>query len=510
MDHSILSLIENSINNNNDEELLSKLSSKIDVDMSQIHLFLNYFKKFLILSSIQDSEYLNYFNRISLTDLKANDELTDENFAKAVLIFIKFKRKNKSLYFVNLQTDNDIKLNILILSQLDYKSLKYDICYNEKLNLIKSLDIFKYIYNLNDEYAFESLSKQLVENDIESPLINRINLDNISYEKVLEYSQKYPNRIRTIDFFIFKDYPKIKKLMELNQESFISYPHGVIEYLIPLPNAYIFTLSDLSDTNLDNNYNLSKIKIVNGIKIGENEEKLYINFLNKCPNIEQIHFGDICAEHLFNILENINCPRIKRISAICEDLERDYDWIKIFERMPLLEDLSIVEHQTMWFTYEIIPIFSAEVKRLPFPLLEQLIRNYLNGSPERDIKLIFDDEFDEFWDYFKDKKNIISRISNANGDCIYKSFDWYFKGIVNEYNKIEKIKNANYHYFYIETCFNNQIFEFIKKNKIEYLTIKSGGEAYLNLLVKFNHIKFIFDKSSKIFLYRNNGILERI
>ena len=510
MDHSIFSLIENSINNNKDEKLLSELCSKIDIDMSQIILFLKYFKKFLMLSSILDSEYLNYFNRISLTDLKANDELTDENFAKAVLIFIKFKRKNKNVDFVNLQTENDIKLHILILSQLDYKSLKYDVCYNEKLNLMKYLDIFKYISNINDEYAFESLSKQLVENDIESPLINRINLDNISYDKVLEYSQKYPNRIRTIDFFIFKDYAKIKKLMELNKESLISYPHGLIEYLIPLPNAYIFTLSDLSNVNLDYNYNLSKIKIVNGIRIGEDEEKLYITFLNKCPNIEQIHFGDISAEHLLNILEKINCPRIKRISAICEDLERDYDWVKVFERMPLLEDLSIVEHQTMWFTYEIMPIFSAEVKRLPFPLLEQLIRNYLNGSPERDIKLIFDDEFDEFWDYFKDKKYIISRISKVNGDCIYTSFDWLFKGIVNEYYKIDKMKNANYHYFYVETNFNETIFDFIKKNKIEYLTIQNGGEAYLNHLVKFKHIKFIFDNLSKIFLFRNNGDLEKI
>ena len=507
MENEIWSLIEYSFNNR-DEIIFSKLSSKIGLNISQIVLFLKYIKKFIILSSILDSEYLNYFNRTNLIDLKENDGLTNENFAKSIVIFIKYKRKNKYLYFVNMQTENDIRLHILILSQLNYKSFKYDISYNAKLNLKENLNIFNYIYNITDEYAFESLSKELVENLIDSPLINRINLDNISYEKVLEYSKKYPNRIKLIDFYIFKDYNKIKTLIELNQQSLISYPHGKIEFLIPLPNAYIFTLTELSSFILDKNYNLERIKTVNGIRIGEGEESLYINFLNNCKNIEQIHFGDISSEYLFKILENINCPKIKRISAICEDLEREYDWIKVFEKMPLLEDLSIVEHQTMWWTYEIMSIFTAEVKRLPFPLLEQLIRNYLNGSQERDISLSFDDEFDEFWDYFKIKKDIISRISRLSGDCVYISLDYYFKAIVNK--PINQIKDAKYKFLFVEIPFNGDILKYIKRNKIEYLFIKSGGEKFIEELSKCNHLKFILDKSSKIFLYKKNGEFERI
>ena len=144
--------------------------------------------------------------------MKEEDELTNVNYAKVIVIFIRNKRKNKNLYFVNIQSEKDIELHILILSQLNYKTYKYDISYNDKVNLIDHLNLFNYIYNLNDEYALESLSKQLVENQIDSPLINRINLDNISFEKVLEYSQKYPNRIKLIDFYIFKDYNKIKKI----------------------------------------------------------------------------------------------------------------------------------------------------------------------------------------------------------------------------------------------------------------------------------------------------------
>ena len=509
MDNSILFLIEESIKNKNDK-IIENLSSKIDIDKPQTLLFLKYFKKFMILSSILDSEYVNCFNKICLIDLKENDDLTDENFAKAIIIFIKFKRKNKKLYLINLQKENDIKMHILILSKLDYKSFKYDISYNQNLDLINNLNLFKYIDNINDEYAFELLSKQLIENKIDSPLINRINLDNISYIKVLEYSQIYPNRLKIIDFYIFKEYDKIKKLLELNQASLISYPHGKSEYLIPLPNAYIFTLTDLNITNFNIDYNFSKITIVNGIRIGDSEENLYINFLNKCPNIEQIHFGDVTSENLFNILENINCPKVKRISAICEDLERDNDWTKIFEKMPLLEDLSIVENQTMWWTYEINPIFLAEVKWLPFPLLEQLIRNYLNGSPDRDIKISFDDEFDEFWDYFKDKKDIISRISHLSGDCVYISLDSYFKGIVYKNYTIEQIKKVKYHFFFVEIPFNEDVLEFIKNNEIEYLFIINGGNVNIDKLMKCKHLKFVFDNVSKIFLYKNKDILEKI
>ena len=139
-------LIEGIIKIKNNESI-SKLSSKLNMDITQTKLFLNYFQKFDILSSFLDSEYVNYFNRICLTDLRETDELTDENFAKAISIFIKEKpqNKNKKLYYVSLHSENDIKLNVLILSQLDYKSFKYEISYNDNIDLKKNLDIFKYI-----------------------------------------------------------------------------------------------------------------------------------------------------------------------------------------------------------------------------------------------------------------------------------------------------------------------------------------------------------------------------
>ena len=117
MNDTSYSLIEEAIKTKNDE-LISKLSSKLDMDILQTKLFLKYFQKFDILSSFLDSEYVNYFNKVCLTDLKEKDELNDKNFAKAISIFIKERaqNKNKKLYYVSLHSRNDIKLYIMILS----------------------------------------------------------------------------------------------------------------------------------------------------------------------------------------------------------------------------------------------------------------------------------------------------------------------------------------------------------------------------------------------------------
>ena len=97
------------------------------------------------------------------------------------------------------------------------------------------------------------------------------------------------------------------------------------------------------------------------------------------------------------------------------------------------------------------PFFLAERKRLSLPLLEQLIRNYLNGSQERDIKLEFDDEFDAFWDYFQEKKDIISRVSDLCWDGVYYDLDFY---VIAEYIK-DRTKDSQF----MIISLRNQMFE---------------------------------------------------
>ena len=170
---SIVQIIENSIKEKNKEDIIiSKIRDKLNIDIKQTNLIIKYIKRFLILSSILDSRYMNYFNKTNLLDLREKDELTDENFSKAIVLFIKEKQnKKKLLYMVKLIDENDIKMNILILSQLDYNNYEYEVEYNKELNLKNNLNIFKYIYNLVDEYIFNTLSKELILNKIDSPLI---------------------------------------------------------------------------------------------------------------------------------------------------------------------------------------------------------------------------------------------------------------------------------------------------------------------------------------------------
>ena len=160
----------------------------------------------------------------------------------------------------------------------------------------------------------------------------------------------------------------------------------------------------------------------------------------------------------------------------------------------------------MFWSYEISPIFFAERKRLSFPLLEQLTRNYLNGSQERDIKLQFDEEFDAFWDYFKDKKDIISRVSQLNGTEVNYDLDSYFKLDITKYTKKEEFKDSKYYFCFVQVPFSENILDIIKKNKIEYLFILNGGDVNFDELKKCDDLKFIFEKQTKEFLFRDEEI----
>ena len=514
MSDDIFSLIEESINNRNNETI-SKISLKLKIDNSQTKLFLRYFHKFNMLSSILDSEYANYFNRICLVDLKEKDELTNENFALVISIFIKEKRKSKKKYYINFETEDDIKLQILILSKLDYSSFRYDISYTNESIFKNNLNIFKYITS-NNYYHFLRLRNELIDNLIDAPSINYIRIkNNKALEKILKYSRLYPNRIKFMELFLsedFNEYNKLKELIELNKESLINYPHNKSKYLILLKNAYIFNIKDFTEN--DFSFNLTNIKIINlTLNYGYKNDNMIINLINKSPNAEKIYFGLIPSKNLFNILKNLNCSKIKSIYGICLDIDPYYDWTPIFEKLPFLEILNIEEEKYDDLAYQIFPIFKAEHKRVAFPLLEQLIRNYLNGSPDRDISLIFHHEFAQFWDYFKNKKDIISRISSLYGNAINNEviLDSYFKLNIN--NNKGEIQSYKYYYCFIESNFNyKNILEIIKRNKIEYLFILNGENINFNELKKCNDLKFVFDKTTKTFLFRNkeNNILENI
>ena len=383
------------------------------------------------------------------------------------------------------------------------------------------MNIFKYIIS-NNNYNFLRLRNEVINNIIDIPSINYIRIKTYSaLDKILKYSRIYPNRIKYIELLFenFDEYDKLKELIELNKESLINYPHNKIKYLIPLENAYIFIIQDFTE-KIDFCFNLSKITTINvafyyGYKEDIYKDDIIINIINKCPNVESINFGYIHSKNFFNIIKNIKCPKVKSIYGTCTDFNINDDWTPLFEKMPLLEILNIDENHYYDLAYQIFPIFKAEFKRLPFTLLEQLIRNYLNGSLDRDIYLVFHREFNQFWDYFKNKKDIISRISQLYGNDInytVKEIDSFFKLTITDITNIDKIQNYKYYYCYVEVNFNEKILQFIKKNKIEYLFILNDMNVNFNELNQCDELKFVFDKNNKKFFFRNkkNNILEII
>ena len=120
---------------------------------------------------------------------------------------------------------------------------------------------------------------QLIDFLIDSPSLNCVNLNDISIDKVLDYSEKFPNRIKRIDFYDFQEYEKLKQLIELNKDSLINYPLSNPQFLVPLENAHIFSISELIEDMNNINYDLTKITTVNRIFVDYSggKEKILIN-----------------------------------------------------------------------------------------------------------------------------------------------------------------------------------------------------------------------------------------
>ena len=523
MDDSILFLIENTIKNNN-EENIKKLSSTIDMDISQTKIFIKYFNKYNIFSSILDSKYANCINGINLKDLREKDDLTDQKFAKVISTFIKLKRKNKKWYYVQLKEKRDFNLEISILSQLDYKSFIYEIDFNYNLysSLYDNLNIFTYIKNVFNYDIFTKNIYNIIYKQIDCPSLSYVSLD-WGLDEIIQYSKKFQNRINVIyEYININQLDKVKQLLELNKESLSNYPHCNFDYLIPLKNAYYINLI-FPKGKIDNEYDFTKITRVNILDLRNLD--FIIDILNKCHNVEQLKFSTIPPKNLLYILENIKCPKIKEIFADCgiwldyEDIKNDYDLSKIFNNMPLLEKLNIEEktEYTGEFkkNYSVIPIFYSVKKRLAFPLLLKLIRNYLKNGSDRNIYLEFfnDKDFDEFWEILKDEKEILYRVRGLYVPSRKIFLDSYFEIEIDErFKTVDKIKPAKYYYCFVKSSFNENILEFIKKNKIEYLFILYPSKINLDELKKCNDLKFVFDKYNKIILFRNknDNILETI
>ena len=521
-----INLINNAILNEN-EETYKNLNSVLNIEQDQIKYFLKYWKIYnTLFESDKYSKYANCFNGKELTEIPKIPEIKEQTLIKVISNFINLKGKEKELIKLNLNSTENLKFVKKILNEINNsKRFVYEIKLNKNLSLENDLDLFKYISNYTEKEKFNNLFKNVIENQIEIDNIFYINIDKFDLDKLISYSEKFPNKIKCLYAFKNENDEKIKKLCELNSESLIMIPNCKLNLYQNLNNIEIITVNSKQIPNpIPENFNFSKIKEIRTINLTfenkEEDEKLIINYINKCPNLEKISFSSFCEmefETFLKIFTSISNTKIKFIQCQINDLEPESDFTPLFNKLPELEILDIEEHESMCYAYSIKPVWTSEKKRIAFPLLEILINNYLKNKTNF-IRLDFDDEFEGFYDYFKNKNNVLNKVLSFRGEkflnyelpfikeCSIKKSEDTLKFNV---KKIEKIEIK------CELNNNDLIQKFIEKVKPLFISfaIEENIEIVNNNLKNIDDdLKVVsFEKLNKIFIKnQSNNLFEEI
>ena len=521
-----INLINNAILNEN-EETYKNLNSVLNIEQDQIKYFLKYWKLYnTLFESDKYSKYANCFNGKELTEIPKIPEIKEQTLIKVISNFINLKGKEKELIKLNLNSTENLKFVKKILNEINNsKRFVYEIKLNKNLSLENYLDLFKYISNFTEKEKFNNLFKNVIENQIEIDNIFYINIDKFDLDKLISYSEKFPNKIKCLYAFKNENDEKIKKLCELNSESLIMIPNCKLNLYQNLNNIEIITVNSKPIPNpIPENFNFSKIKEIRTINLTfenkEEDEKLIINYINKCPNLEKISFSSFCEmefETFLKIFTSISNTKIKFIQCQINDLEPESDFTPLFNKLPELEILDIEEHESMCYAYSIKPVWTSEKKRIAFPLLEILINNYLKNKTNF-IRLDFDDEFEGFYDYFKNKNNVLNKVLSFRGEkflnyelpfikeCSIKKSEDTLKFNV---KKIEKIEIK------CELNNNDLIQKFIEKVKPLFISfvIEENIEIVNNNLKNIDDdLKVVsFEKLNKIFIKnQSNNLFEEI
>ena len=247
----------------------------------------------------------------------------------------------------------------------------------------------------------------------------------------------------------------------------------------------------------------------------EEDINFLIDLINKCPNLEEISFSAFSIlefETFLKIFTSITSKKIKIIECEIADLEPDSDFTPLFNNLPDLEILNIEEHQSMCYAYSVYPVWESENKRIAFPLLEILIKNYLKNEKNY-IRLDFVDEFEGFYDYFKDKNDILDKVKSFRGDK-YINYELPFikECSIKKNEDIIKynVKKIEFLDFEGEFDFNEKVKNFIEKVKPLFISFKKyeKTEIVQDLKKIDNELKAVnFTKLNKIFIKNNSNDL---
>ena len=474
------------------EDKMKELAKSVGADEVS---FVNYFKVFQNLydKSIPTS-FANYFNKVSLFELENINKIKNkDSFLKAISSFINEVTYDKKKIYFELTNEESIQKVLKVLKAL--KTPKKYVYYVRKpkpkkkgelptsdIDFIKYKELFELMDNVEDKDFFRDFVKKVIEEQIDVAKIYYANLDKLPIDKVLDYCTKYPNRIKELYAFKNKEYEKIQKICELNSESLIRTPNSRIDLYSKLKNIEIISInSQPLPKPLPENFNYSSVKELKTIFVeDDSEEKANqaLELINKCPNLEVVSFstfGELTQEQFFNIFTKTTSKKIRQIQATCQDFDENVDLTPIFQNLPKLSLFNIDCHCSMEFKFSLLPCISCERFAPSHPLLEQLLNNYIQEDEDNFIFANFSQEFEGFYDYFKDKKEIMMRFGRFSGRaCENCDIPYVSELTIKEPREISNCIAKKIDVLNILCPLNDDIKKFIEDKKPNFLKIKEG------------------------------------
>ena len=474
------------------EEKIKELAKSLSADEKS---FVDYFKIFQALyESSNPTSFVNYFHKVSLFELENVNKLkTEDSFLKAIASFINEVTYDKTKLYFELSDEESIQKVLKVLKML--KSPKKYTYYIAKakpknkfdpptlnIDFAKNKEIFEYMDNLEDPRFFNDFVKKIFEEQIDVAKIYYVDLDKNPLDKVIEYCQKYPNRIKELYAFENKEYEKIQKICELNSESLIRTPNCRIDLYQNLKKIEIITInSEPLPDPLPENFNYDSVKELETIFVEDDSEEKknkVLNLINKCKNLENVSFsgfGELTQKQLFDIFSKTTSKKIRQIRAVGQELENDVDFTPIFKNLPKLSIFNIDCHCSMEFIYSLLPCISCERITPAFPLIEQLLTNYIKEDEDNYISANFASEFNGFYDYFKDKSEIMMRFERFSGrDCNTSEIPYVNELIVKKPREIKNIIAKKIGTLHILCPLDDNIKKFVEKVKPIFIKIKEG------------------------------------
>lgn len=493
------------------EDKIKELAKTVSADETS---FVNYFKIFQNLyNAVKSTSFTNYFHKVSLFDLENVNKIKNEDsFLKAIATFINEVTYNKTKLHFHISNEESIQKVIKVLKMLKTpKKYKYYISIaqsknkeeNSQLNIFaKNKELFEYIDTIDDNRLFDDFTKKVIEEQIDVAKIFYVDLDKIEIDKVIEYSTKYPNRIKELYAFENKEFDKIKKLCDLNAESLIRTPNCRIDLYPNLKNIKIITINSETVPNpLPENFNYDSVKELETYMLEddsiESADKA-LELINKCKNVEIVALSmgcDLTQEQFLHIFTKTTSKNIRQIHASCQEFEDDADLTPVFTNLPKLSVFDLEFHCSMDFAYSLLPCITCEKFALPFPLLEQLLNNYIKEDEDNYISGNFSSDFQDFYDYFKDKKEIMMRIQRMTGDdCQNQEIPYLNELTVSNPEEIDSFNVKQIGTLIINCPLDDKLKQFVEKTNPSFLRIKNGK-------IEKNNIKIIYNLENEEIIY---------